>query len=163
MWTKYLSLATLAYNTFNSPNLGNYSPYELTFGRKPKLLLSVETDPDIKVSRNFREYYKSLNKRIKYLQNLLFNFKLAMINKDRENFQYRGGDLVYIISPLTSQLRTNSQKIAVKYIGPVVVCKIVDPHNYLLMTLDGIILKGILNMRDLNLPSLGQPTEMFKI
>ena len=24
MWTKYLSLATFAYNTFNSPNLGNY-------------------------------------------------------------------------------------------------------------------------------------------
>ena len=36
MWTKYLSLATFAYNMFNSPNLGNYSPYELTFGRKPK-------------------------------------------------------------------------------------------------------------------------------
>ena len=146
MWTKYLSLAMFAYNTFISQNLGNYSPYELTFARKPKLLLNVETNPDIKVSRNFREYYESLNKRIKYLQNLLFNFKsqrLAMINKDRENFQYRGGDLVYIISPLTSQLRTNSQKIAVKYVGPVVVYKIVDPHNYLLMTLDGIILKGI--------------------
>ena len=66
-----------------------------------------------------------------------------MINKNRENFQYRGGDLVYIISPLTSQLRTNSQKIAVKYVGPVVVYKIIDPHNYLLMTLDGIILRGI--------------------
>ena len=66
-----------------------------------------------------------------------------MINKDRENFQYKGGDLVYIISPLTSQLRTNSQKIAVIYVGLVVVYKIVDPHNYLLMTLYGIILKGI--------------------
>ena len=66
-----------------------------------------------------------------------------MINKDGENFQYKGGDLVYIISPLTSQLRTNSWKIAVKYAGPVVVYKIVDPHNYLLMTLDGKILKRI--------------------
>ena len=37
MWTKYLSLATFAYNMFNTPNLGNYSPYELTFGRKPKV------------------------------------------------------------------------------------------------------------------------------
>ena len=116
IWTKYLSLAMFIYNTFNSPNLGNYSPYELTFGRKPKLLLNVDSDPDIKVSRNFREYYELLNKRIKYLQNILFNFKLqrvAMINKDRENFQYKGGDLVYIISPLTSQLRTNSQKISI--------------------------------------------------
>ena len=30
-----------------------------------------------------------------------------------------------------------------KYVGPVVVYKIVDPNNYLLMTLDGIISKGI--------------------
>ena len=30
-----------------------------------------------------------------------------------------------------------------KYVDPVVVYKIIDPHNYLLMTLDGIILKGI--------------------
>ena len=96
-----------AYNTFNSPNLGNYSPYELTFGRKPKLLLNIDTNPDIKVSRNFREYYEFLNKGIKYLQNLLLNFKswrLAMFNKDRKNFQYRGGDLVYIISPSSSSL-----------------------------------------------------------
>ena len=27
IWPKYLSLATFAYNTFNTPNLGNYSPY----------------------------------------------------------------------------------------------------------------------------------------
>ena len=97
------------------------------------------------MSRNFKEYYELLNKRIKYLQDILFNFKsqrLAMINKDRENFQYKG-DLVYIVSALTSQLRTKSWKIAVKYVGPVVVYKIVDPHNYLLMTLDGKILKGI--------------------
>ena len=66
-----------------------------------------------------------------------------MINKDRENFQYRGGDLVYIISLLTSQLRTASWKIAIKYVGPVVVYKIINPHNYLLMMLNGKVLRGI--------------------
>ena len=109
-------------------------------------LLNTETNPDIKVSTNFKEYYELLNKRVRYLQDLLFNFKsqrLAMINQIRENLQYRGGDLVYIISLLTSQLRTNSQKIAVKYVGPVVIYKIIDPHNYLLMTLDGVMLRGI--------------------
>ena len=146
MWTNYLSLAMFAYSTFNTPHLGNYSPYELTVGMKPKLLLNVESNPDIKVSRNFREYYELLNKRIKYLQDILFNFKsqrLAMINKDRENFQYRGEDLVYIISPLTSQLRRASWKITIEYVGPVVVYKIIHPHNYLIMTLDGKILRGI--------------------
>ena len=152
MWTKYLSLATFAYNTFNRPNLGKHSPFELTFGRKPKLLLNTETNPAIRLSKNFKEYYDLLNKRIKYLQDILSNFKsqrLPMINKNRENFQYRGGDLVYIISPLTSQLRTNSQKIAVKYVGPVVIYKIIDPHNYLLMTLDGVMLRGIFEHRRL--------------
>ena len=33
MWPKYLPLATFAYNTFSSPNLANFSPYELVFGR----------------------------------------------------------------------------------------------------------------------------------
>ena len=28
---EYLSLATFSYNMFNNPNLGNYSPYKLTF------------------------------------------------------------------------------------------------------------------------------------
>ena len=73
-----------------------------------------------------------------------------MINKDRENFQYRGGDLVYIISRLPSQLRTASWKIAIKYVGQVVVYKIIDPHNYLLMTLDGKILRGIFEHERLN-------------
>ena len=41
MCHNYLPLATLAYNTFNSPNLGNYSPYELVFRRKPKLPLNI--------------------------------------------------------------------------------------------------------------------------
>ena len=35
---KYLQLATFTYSTFNTPNLGNYSPYQLVFGRKPQSL-----------------------------------------------------------------------------------------------------------------------------
>ena len=65
-----------------------------------------------------------------------------MMNKDREFFQYKSRDLAYIISPPTSQLFTASCKVTIKYIGPVVVCKIIDPHNYLLMTLDSKILRG---------------------
>ena len=36
IWPHYLSLATFAYNTFNTQNLGNYSPYELTLVENPK-------------------------------------------------------------------------------------------------------------------------------
>ena len=82
MWPKYLSLSTFAYNTFNTPNLVNYSPYELVFGRKLKILLNLETTPDMKVSGSFKEYFELLNKRIRYLHEIIQNFKekrLAMI------------------------------------------------------------------------------------
>ena len=143
---KIFALATFAYNMFNTPNLGNYSPYQLTFGRKPRPLLNLDSNPDIKVSGTFKEYYELLNKRLKYLHDILLIFKskrLAMINKDRAFFQYKSRGLVYIISPLTSQLCTASHKVGIKYVGPVVIYKIINPHNYLLMTLDGRILRGL--------------------
>ena len=108
--------------------------------------MNLETNPDIKVSRTFKEYYELLNKRIKYLQDILFNLKskrLGTINKDRGFFPYKSGDLTYIISPLTSQLHTTSCKVAIKLVGPIVIYKIIDPHSYLLMTLDGKILRGL--------------------
>ena len=77
---------------------------------------------------------------------MLQNFKtkcIALINKDREYFQYNPGDLVYFISPLTTQLRTNSRKVSVKYVGSLVIYRIVDPHNYLRVTIDGQLMRGL--------------------
>ena len=56
MWSKYVAM--LAYNMFNTPNLGNFSPYELTYGRKLRPLLNLDSNPHIKVSGTFREYYE---------------------------------------------------------------------------------------------------------
>ena len=66
-----------------------------------------------------------------------------MINKDRAFFLCNSRDLVYIISPLTSQLCTASRKVIIKYVGYVVIYIIINPHNYLLMTLDRKILRGL--------------------
>ena len=74
--------------------------------------------------------------------------RLVMSNKDRAFFQYNNRDLVYIISPLTSQLPTASRKMMIKYVGPVVVYKVIALHNYLLMTLDGKILWGLFEHED---------------
>ena len=89
MWPDYLPFANLTHNTYNSLNLSNYSPYELVFGRKPKLLLDLETDPDIKVSATYKEYYERLEKRLKYLHKILQDFMtkhLALLNKDHDFF-----------------------------------------------------------------------------
>ena len=146
IWHKYLPLATFAYNNFNSPNLVNHSPYELVFRRKPKPLLDLETNPDIKIARSYKEYYTLLNKWLQYLHNVLQEAKtkrLALMNKERDYFQYNSGDLVYVIPPLKSQLRTASRKIAIKYVGLLAIYKIIDPHNYLLITLNGKLLRGL--------------------
>ena len=106
----------------------------------------METNPDIKVSGMFKGYHTLLTKRLDYLQKMLQNFKLkqlALLNKDREFFQYNSRDLVYLISPLTSQLRTFSRKFGVSYVGPLVIYKIVDLHNYLLMTIEGQLMRGL--------------------
>ena len=87
-----------------------------------------------------------LTKRLDYLQNMLQNFKmkcLALLNKDREYFQYNSGDFVYLISSLTTQIRTSSRKVAINYVGPLVVYTIVDLYNYLPMTIDGKLLRGL--------------------
>ena len=34
-------------------------------------------------------------------------------------------------------------KVAIKYVGPVLIYEIIDSHNYLLMTLNGKILRGL--------------------
>ena len=74
-WNKLLCLATFAYNTFNTPNLCNHSPYEFIFGRQPRVLLDLETDPNIKVSGTYQDYCTLLNKRLQYLQNVLQNLQ----------------------------------------------------------------------------------------
>ena len=74
MWHKYLPLATFTHNMFNSPNLANHSPYELVFGRKRKLLLDLEMDPDVRVLGTHREYLLQLRIRLEYLHKLLQDF-----------------------------------------------------------------------------------------
>ena len=72
-----------------------------------------------------------------------------MINKDRSFFQYNSGDLVNIISPLMCQLCTSSRKVMIKYVGPLVIYNISDPHNYLVKMSDGKILRGFLELERL--------------
>ena len=42
-----------------------------------------------------------------------------------------------------SQLHTSSRKVMIQYVGPVAIYKIIDPHNYLLMTLDVNVIREL--------------------
>ena len=55
-----------------------------------------------------REYLLQLRKRLKYLHKLLQDFqmkRLALFNKYRDDFQYKSGDLVYIILPSNKSVK----------------------------------------------------------
>ena len=78
MWPKYLPLATFDNNTFNTPNIANYKPYDLVFGGKPKLFFNLEKNTDIKVSGIFKDCYNLLNKD----HNIYINYFRALNQKD---------------------------------------------------------------------------------
>ena len=59
------------------------------------------------------------------------------------NMQHTLHERYYKIETKESQLHTALRKVMITYIGPVVIYKIIDPHNYLLMTLYGKILGGL--------------------
>ena len=69
--------------------------------------------------------------------------QLDMIKKDKPMNQYKPRDLVYLISPQTSLHKTSSRKFKVMYIGPLVVYKIIEKIQYILMDIEGKILNGI--------------------
>ena len=66
-----------------------------------------------------------------------------MINKDRSFFQYNSRNLVFNFTPYMSVMDF-IQKSSIKYVGPLVIYKIIDSHNYLLMMLDGKHLRDLL-------------------
>ena len=75
----------------------------------------------------FKDYYNMLNRRLQYLHKLLQDFRskrLPMINEDRNFFQYNSRDVGCLISLRTIQLCTESIKVAIKYVGPLVIYKI---------------------------------------
>ena len=52
-WHLYKRPAMLTYNTYNTPNLDNLSPFELAFGRKPILVPKLESILHIPVTGTF--------------------------------------------------------------------------------------------------------------
>ena len=62
-----------------------------------------------------------------------------MISKDQPMNEYQSGDLVYLLSPQTSQLKTSSRNFKVKFVVPVLLHKIIDRFQYILMDIEHII------------------------
>jgi len=142
MWPKFLPYAMLRYNSFASPNLDNFSPFELAFGRKPFISPSLEIEPSAPQSSTFRDYFKELQAKLQYLSRHLALYrerKLDLLNKDREYYSYQSGQIVYLFHPKGSILQSGSRKIQSLYVGPLCIYKVISPNLFILMSLDGVV------------------------
>ena len=139
-WHLYTRPAMLTYNTYNTPNLDNLSPFELALGRKPILVPKLENVPHIPITGTFAKAKQVLEK--KYLRERLQKFRdnrLALQNKDKEFHGYTVGQIVYMCHPRGSLLQTASKKIKCEFVGPLAIYKCVSPNQFLLMSLDGYL------------------------
>ena len=141
-WHLYTRPAMLTYNTYNTPNLDNLSPFELALGRKPILVPKLENVPHIPVTGTFANAKQVLEKKLKYLRERLQKFRdnrLALQNKDKEFHGYTVGQIVYMYHPRGSLLQTASKRIKCEFVGPLAIYKCVSPNQFLLMSLDGYL------------------------
>ena len=112
-WHLYTRPAMLTYNTYNTPNLDNLSPFELALGRKPILVPRLENIPHVPVTGTFAKAKQIHEQRLKYLREKLQKFRdsrLALQNKDKEFHGYTVGQIVYMYHPRGSLLQTASKK-----------------------------------------------------
>ena len=139
-WHLYARTAMLTYNTYNTPNLDNMSPFELALGRKLILVPKLECTPHIPATGTFAKAKSILEQKLKYLREKLQKFRdnrLVIQNKDKEFHGYTVGQIVYMYHPRGSMLQTSSKKIKCEFVGPLATYKCVSPNQFLLMSLDG--------------------------
>ena len=67
-WHIYAKPCMLTYNSYATPNLDGFSPFELVFGRKPKIIPILEITPPIPVTGTFKDAYEIMNKKLKYFR-----------------------------------------------------------------------------------------------
>lgn len=156
-WVRFVSTTCYAYNSFSSQHLGNYSPYELVFGREPPNLTSLVFNPTSGLSRTYEEYAEHLKKKFEQISRTVL--QLQRVKQEKQNAQisqklgknpiYSVGQLVYLFKPTSSSLTANSRKISASWCGPLVINQVLDRTHYILATLKGEILHDVFNFNRL--------------
>ena len=125
-WHIYAKPCMLTYNSYATPNLDGFCPFELVFGRKPRIVPILEVTPPVPVTGTFKDAYDLLNKRLKYFRQMLIKFRdrrFEIMNRDREFHGYTSGQLVYLFCPSNSTLTTNRRKFICQFVGPLAIWK----------------------------------------
>ena len=74
-WHVYAKPCMLTYNSYHTPNLDDHCPFELVFGRRPRIVPILEVSPPIPVTGTFKQAYEILNKKLRYFRQMLIRFR----------------------------------------------------------------------------------------
>ena len=141
-WPIYARPCMLTYNSYATPNLDGFSPFELVFGRKPRIVPILEITPPVPVTGTYKEAFTLLNKKLRYFREMLVKFRdrrFEIMNRDREFHGYTSGQIVYLFCPSNSTLTSNRRKFTCQFVGPLAIWKCFSPTQFVLMSLDGVV------------------------
>ena len=141
-WPTYARPCMLTYNSYATPNLDGFCPFELVFGRKPRLVPILEISPPVPVTGTYQNAFDLLNKKLRYFREMLIKFRdrrFEVMNRDREFHGYTSGQLVYLFYPSNSTLTSNRRKFTCQFVGPLAIWKCFSPIQFVLMSLDGVV------------------------
>ena len=70
-WNIYCKPAMLVYNSYTSPNLADFSPFELVFGRKANICPEFEFKPQVPITGTHKQAFEILQKKLRYFRQAL--------------------------------------------------------------------------------------------
>ena len=141
-WPTYARPCMLTYNSYATPNLNGFCPFELVFGRKPRIVPILEISPPVPATGTYQNAFDLLNKKLRYFREMLIKFRdrrFEIMNSDREFHGYTSGQLVYLFYPSNSTLTSSRRKFTCQFVGPLAIWKCFSPTQFVLMSLDGVV------------------------
>ena len=150
-WDDYIEQVEYSINSFAMPYFDNHSPHFLMFGREPNDLSMVKYDPLEDTTLTYTEYADLLRKRAEFLKKTVMELQEKVqksraseqAKKVRSNKIWKDNMIVYLLAPHNSTLgKTNSRKIKLSYIGPLILKERLDDGHCILSDLTGRILRG---------------------
>ena len=139
-WDEYLSRLCLAYNTAEQSTTG-YTPYQLMFGRKPKLAIDLWFQKDAshveenEVSINYNEFAADLQsslqdafKRVSESRDLKMNKAKLIYDRQIRSPNFEIGDRVLVLDSASKVGR--NKKLSHRWEGPYKILSKINDTNY---------------------------------
>ncbi len=107
-----------------------------------------------RISSSYEEYIQLLRNQLEHLGRTVLELQSynqrkqanEQAKKVRSRTIWREGLLVYLIPPTNSSLSTNSKKIRMQFVGPLLIREMLDATHCVLEDLQGKVLYGVFNV-----------------